>query len=381
VDRGNAPSGDGRERVARAIASHDAFDPELATELAIVDAIRSLTSVTGPGEQARARMRARISTELREPEPTKAGHGERGWTASGKTLFGPGLRGRLGVALAAAITMVFLLAGLSTLFAEHALPGDTLYGVKRTAEAASLELTFGEESRARKHLEHAAVRVSEMETLAQRYPTPADAPAGAYRTALSDLDADATAGSRRLIELATRADIGQLEALRTWAEQQRSRLAAVAPHVPLAVHDRRNLSVDMLTKIIERTAVLLGRTHCYQLTIGYSDEVGPLPATGTCGAPDGTGSVPTSPNTLPADPAAVTSADSTIAGSGSEQPTRTPTVSPTAPPVLGATAPPPAVSPSRSVYPPPPPPLLPLLPLPLFELPPLFQSLPGFPVG
>lgn len=375
MDRGNAPSGDGRERAARAVVSNDACDPELATELAIVDAIRSLASVTGPGEQARARMRERISTQLREPEPTKAGHGERRWTASGKPLFSPGFRGRLGAALAAAITMVFLVAGLSTLFAEHALPGDTLYGVKRTAEAASLELTFGEESKALKHLEHAAARVTEMETLAQRYPTSADAPAGAYQTALSDLDADATAGSRRLIELATRADIGHLESLRTWAEQQRSRLTAVAPHVPLAAHDRRNLSVDVLTKIVERTAVLLGRMNCYQLTIGYSDEIGPLPATGTCGNPDGTGSVSTAPNTLPADPSAVTSADSAIAPPGPDTGGQ-PTIPPAGSPGLGATSPSPILSPSGSFHPPPPP-----LPLPLFELPPLFQSLPGLPVG
>lgn len=360
-----------------------ASDPDIATELAIVEAIGSLASVTGPGDQARARMRERISTQLREPEPPKAGKGERGRDAWNGRLFTPGIRGRLGVALAAAIALVFLLAGMSTLVAEDALPGETLYGVKRTAEAASLELTFGEESRALKHLEHAAARVGEMETLAQRYPTPADAPAGAYRTALSDLDADATAGSRRLIELATRADIGRLESLRTWADQQRLRLAAVAPHLPIAAHDRRNLSAELLTKIVQRAAILLGRTHCYQLTIGYSDEVGPLPATGSCVGPANTGATNSEPNTLPATPSSVTSADSTTGPTAPDtgQQAPTPGVTPVAPPVLGATPPPAVVLPPREAYQPPPVLRIPLLPLPLFELPPLLQGLPGLPVG
>ncbi|MBW3653137.1 MAG: cobalamin biosynthesis protein [Actinobacteria bacterium] len=56
-------------------------------------------------------------------------------------------------AAVAVLALVGSLAGMSLLLARDALPGDALYGFKRTAEAASLGLTFGDESKALKHLE------------------------------------------------------------------------------------------------------------------------------------------------------------------------------------------------------------------------------------
>ena len=97
---------------------------------------------------------------------------------------GTGARARFAIAAVALLALVLSLTGMSLLLARDALPGDTLYGIKRTAEAASLGLTFGDEPKALKHLEFAASRVTEIETLAQRYANPADAPVGGYLTAL-----------------------------------------------------------------------------------------------------------------------------------------------------------------------------------------------------
>lgn len=193
-----------------------------------------------------------------------------------------GARGRLAVAALALLALVGSLAGMSVLAARDALPGDALYGVKRTAEAASLGLTFGDEPKALKHLEFATARVSEIETLARRYPNPADAPVGGYLTALTDFDNDAIAGARQLITLATRSDGRLLEALRDWSAQQASRLERVAPQLPQAARTRQNASHALLDRITTRADALLARMDCYQITSGSSDDIGALPATATC---------------------------------------------------------------------------------------------------
>src|SRR5437763_146470 len=69
------------------------------------------------------------------------------------------------VSPAAAVTMLALTGG-GVLASGNALPGDTLYPVKRAAETAGLALPFDEASRARRHLEIAATRLSEVEQLA-----------------------------------------------------------------------------------------------------------------------------------------------------------------------------------------------------------------------
>lgn len=160
----SGPRDDQAERFARALES-DAVDAEFERELAIVAALQDLD--IGPDELARKRMLAKATPVVSSR------------------------RSRFLVALAAAVVLMFALAGMSLLLSRDALPGDTLYGIKRTAEAASLGLTFGDESKALKHLEFANARIGEMETLAQRYMDPADVPAGSYLTALTDFDTDA----------------------------------------------------------------------------------------------------------------------------------------------------------------------------------------------
>lgn len=193
-----------------------------------------------------------------------------------------GVRGRFAVAAVAVLALVGSLAGMSLLLARDALPGDALYGVKRTAEAASLGLTFGEEPKALKHLEFAAARIGEIETLARRYPNPSDAPVGGYLTALTDFDNDAAAGSRQLVALATSTDGQLLESLRDWATQQAGRLNRVAARLPEAARNRQIASLALLDKITTRSVALLRRMDCYQITSGSYDDIGATPATGVC---------------------------------------------------------------------------------------------------
>ncbi|MCS7483009.1 DUF5667 domain-containing protein [Umezawaea endophytica] len=301
VGRGITPLGRRRqhERFARAVESRpESVDPELAGELAVVDVLRRAAETSGPDAAARERMRRRI---LDADRPTAA-----------VTILEPrrsSARGRLAVAAAAALCLVLSLAGMSLLLSRDALPGDTLYGMKRTAESASLGFTFGDESKALKRLEFAAARLAELETLADKYAD--DGPLGAYLTALTDFDADAAAGSRELAAIGTNSDERVLATLDEWTRVQYARLTDLRTRLPEAAVTRSATSLNLLARISQRTADLRARTGCSPVTSGTADDVGPLPATSPCSSTTPVPAPPSSstPSVLVSAPAAtVTSA-------------------------------------------------------------------------
>ncbi|CCH35309.1 DUF5667 domain-containing protein [Actinosynnema sp. NPDC047251] len=282
VGRGITPLGRHRQReqFARAVdALPEQADPAFADELAVVALLRKAAVTSGPDEAAKARMRERVLNA--SPPPTAKIDSIRPRS---------GARGRLAVALAAALCLVFSLAGMSLLLSRDALPGDALYGVKRTAESASLGLTFGEESKGYKRLEFAAARISEIETLVDRYRDSGGGPLGGHLTALTDFDADAAAGSRVLAAHGTGSDgTGSdertLGSLREWATSQTTRLGDLRDRLPAEAATRSGTSLDLLGRIAQRAADLAARSRCATVTTGEVDEVGPVPATGECSAP------------------------------------------------------------------------------------------------
>jgi hypothetical protein len=195
-------------------------------------------------------------------------------------------RGRFAIAAVAVLCLVFALGGMSLLLSRDALPGDALYGIKRSAEAASLGLAFGDEQKAFKHLEFATSRVNEMETLAQRYG-PGDSPVGGYLSALTDFDTDASAGSRQLIALTTRQDGTLLSTLSSWARQQAGRLTAITDRLPDAARNREASSLALVNSIADRADALSARLPCEQITSGNADDIGALPAATPCGSAGG----------------------------------------------------------------------------------------------
>ncbi|MFD1152312.1 DUF5667 domain-containing protein, partial [Saccharothrix hoggarensis] len=272
---GDAGSGQARRDAADpARAEDEAF----AAELAVVALLRRAATTVGPDEAAKARMRARVLGAGATP-PTKLDPAR----LDQRRPRG-GARGRLAVALAAALCLVFSLTGMSLLLSRDALPGDALYGVKRTAESASLGLTFDEQSKGYKRLEFAAARVAELETLVDRYRDSGGGPLGGYLTALTDFDADAAAGSRVLAALGSNSDQRTLEELRDWAASQATRLADLRGSLPAEAADRAGTSLDLLHRIAERASALHARTACASVTSGQVDELGPVPDQGECAA-------------------------------------------------------------------------------------------------
>ncbi|MDQ3579387.1 MAG: DUF5667 domain-containing protein, partial [Actinomycetota bacterium] len=273
----------------------DPEDLELDDDL-VIELLSGLIPVTAPDGAARNRIRERVLAGFAErapsPPPTesigsprpvrapRAGRAPQGRRPGDKPTAGWGTRGRLAMATVAALALVLSLTGMSLLLARDALPGDALYGMKRTAEAASLGLTFGDEEKAFKHLEFAIARLTEIETLAGAYPNPNDAPVGAYLSALTDFDVDAAAGSRELIALTTASDGSRLTGLGVWAKQQFTRLEALRLHDAARTHQA--VSVTLLGKIQTRASALAARLPCERITSGDRDDIGALPASSPC---------------------------------------------------------------------------------------------------
>ncbi|MBB4962762.1 DUF5667 domain-containing protein [Saccharothrix violaceirubra] len=277
-----APRGD-----APGTAVQAAADPMVTNPTAAGNDTRHPTPVPRP------RTHSADPTGLRDSDPT-APQGNREPTPPPPTRLDrrrsrAGTRGRIAVAAAAGLLLVLSLAGTSLLLSRDALPGDALYGFKRTAESASLGLTFDEEDKGYKRLEFATARVDELTTLTDRNPD-GGGPLGGYLTALTDFDSDAAAGAR---SLAATTDPSTLTALTEWANAQADRLARLRPDLPAEAGSRADASLDLLGRIARRAADLATRVGCAVITSGGVDEVGPLPAAEAC--TPGTRQNPTTP--------------------------------------------------------------------------------------
>jgi hypothetical protein len=347
------------ERFARALEpSPKARDGEFADELALVGALRELGAAGTPDLETRQRIRAEIAGRL---ETAAATPGRR-W------------RPRTADLVAAALFLVLVLSGLTLVLSRNALPGDPLYGVKRAGESTALGLTFGDQAKARKHLEFATNRVTELGELAEQGASEAD-----YRTAYEDFATDLRAGVAQLAAVATSDGSGTqaLSDVRLWARNQAARLAADQPKLPADAVTVFGDVRDLLGKVQERTSGLVERMNCYQITTGTSDDLGPLPATGECTQRPvpSSGGEPTSASTAPS------SGESTSpTPTGTELPPSDAAATPGTPLPTGGVTPPPVYgqvptttprAPVTSTTQPPP----------LVSIPPLLPGLPPIVIG
>ncbi|NBH11964.1 DUF5667 domain-containing protein, partial [Amycolatopsis sp. SID8362] len=193
------------DRFARALEpSPVRRDGEFADELALVGALRDLGEAGAPDLATRQRIRAEIAGRLETAAVTP----RRRW------------RPRTADLVAAALFLVLVLSGLTLVLSRSALPGDALYSVKRAGESTALSLTFGDQAKAKKHLEFATNRITELGELAEEGASQAD-----YQTAYDDFAADLKAGVAQLAAVATSASGGAqaLADVRLWARNQAAR--------------------------------------------------------------------------------------------------------------------------------------------------------------
>ncbi|UGY92904.1 DUF5667 domain-containing protein [Streptomyces gobiensis] len=152
-------------------------------------------------------------------------------------------RSRLTKGLAAGGLTVGVAAGAFSGVAAastNALPGDTLYGLKRGMEDLKLDLAGGDTDRGRVHLDHASTRLHEARRLMERGRSgPLDHEAlGDVRRALSSMRHDASEGHRLLSQAYERdGKIAPMQSLSSFAKTHRSGWAQLRQKLPAQLQD------------------------------------------------------------------------------------------------------------------------------------------------
>ncbi len=191
-----------------------------------------------------------------------------------------GLRRRGVLVGTAAMVMMVVLGGAGMFASRDALPGESLYAVKRAAESAGLAFTFDNAAKAHRHLELATTRLDEVEQMVANKPQAAADPELISST-MREFDAATGEGSRMMMASEDAGSAGRAE-LRAWAEEQAARLAELRPAMPTPAAAGADGSLKLLDRLRERAEAIGERESCTEVTSGVVDDLGPLPAEGTC---------------------------------------------------------------------------------------------------
>lgn len=161
------------------------------------------------------------------------------------------------------------LSGMSAA-SGSAVPGDPLYGVKRSTERAQLALAGSAASRGTLNLEFARTRLDE---------------AAAFRadlTGLTSVFADMDTETRAAVQLLTTAavadrDGGALDAVDSFVTSQRLGLVTLRDSLAGAARTRVDESLALIDAVQRRSAALRGILPCGAAATGTTDLLGPVP--------------------------------------------------------------------------------------------------------
>ncbi|MEH1056206.1 DUF5667 domain-containing protein [Micromonospora sp. CPCC 206171] len=177
-------------------------------------------------------------------------------------------RGAILVGIAAGAVAV---SGISAA-SEDAVPGDALYGMKRSTERAQLALTGSDLSRGQLFLDFARTRLDEAGTLRGDL--------AGFSAVLDDMDADTRQGVRLLTTTAAqRSDPAGLDAVNTFVTGQRKAVGGLLDGASRAERDRTRRSLALLDAIRKRSDALRAAIACGLPAPVASDALGPAPAT------------------------------------------------------------------------------------------------------
>ncbi|MBM0260788.1 DUF5667 domain-containing protein [Micromonospora sp. 4G55] len=177
-------------------------------------------------------------------------------------------RGAILVGIAAGAVAV---SGISAA-SEDAVPGDALYGMKRSTERAQLALTSSDLSRGQLFLDFARTRLDEAGTLRGDLAE--------FSAVLDDMDADTRQGVRLLTTTAAqRSDPAGLDAVNTFVTGQRKAVGGLLDGASRAERDRTRRSLALLDAIRKRSDTLRAAIACGLPAPVDSDALGPAPAT------------------------------------------------------------------------------------------------------
>ncbi|SCG54433.1 DUF5667 domain-containing protein [Micromonospora inositola] len=255
-------------------------DDELATLVAVGQRLTAGRPDVEVGTEFRTGLRAMlVATAEREgigapaaantQTAAAAGTGTRGSLLPAVTARRARARGAILVGIAAGAVA---LSGISAA-SENALPGDALYGMKRSTERAQLALASSDISRGQLFLDFARTRLDEAATVR-------DDRIG-FSAVLDDMDADTRQGVRLLTTVATqRSDPAGLDAVNVFVTGQRRAVSGLLDRTDHVERDRTGRSLALLDAVRKRSEALRAAIACGLPTPTASDALGPAP--GTC---------------------------------------------------------------------------------------------------
>jgi hypothetical protein len=259
------------------------YDEELTGLVALGKRVSSTVPTTDPDSDFRSSLRAMlVATAEREgigstavPAAETGGRtaraGRRGTTPVSPTVRGKQRRARarrcvvVGVAAGA-----IAVSGMSAA-SESALPGDALYGMKRSTERAQLALTSSELSKGQLFLEFARTRLAEAEAV--RGDTVG------FAAVLDDMDADTSQGIKLLAtSAAQRRDPMALDTIDAFQTAQHRQVSALLRGATSAERARVAKSLTLLDSIQARADGLRAALLCGADPLANpGDALGPQP--------------------------------------------------------------------------------------------------------
>lgn len=161
---------------------------------------------------------------------------------------------------------------------ENALPGDALYGVKRSTERAQLALASSDVTRGQLYLDFARTRVAEAAAV-RRDPA-------RFADALDDMDADTRQGVKLLTTAAVvRRDPAALDAITSFVGAQRLDLGDLLDRASRDSRERTLRSLALLDTVSSRADALKATLTCGKSPTDGADRLGPKPRQCTAGTP------------------------------------------------------------------------------------------------
>jgi hypothetical protein len=196
------------------------------------------------------------------------------------------------IAMVTAVIAIFaLLLGGAVWVSKKALPGDTLYALKRANENVQLSLTSGDTARGKQYLSFASTRAQEATELLQHSSALAAGPGSTaaaginahtqklVASTLDSADEDTRNASKLLGGQAVRnGSSAPLTAISSWVPGQLTKLQAVVDRIPAgALHDRAASSVQLVRAAGARAQALDALSGCSCLGSAATDALGPVP--------------------------------------------------------------------------------------------------------
>jgi Domain of unknown function (DUF5667) len=294
------------DRPGADVAKQLAGDEESAHLVSVTQALRELgPTAADPDPEFRARLRRRVVAKASVtgvPKPSRpAVPAPRGGRAQRLAQAGSPRLAFLAGTLAALV----LISGLTLLASSRAVPGDTLYGIKRSSESLELALVHDPLDKGHRQLRFAEERLGEISTLVRRTPgsgagssgTLGSADTDRMLAAMVDMDRDTGEGAAIITGLAVqqRSD-ALLSELSSWATQQRIALSPLVDQMPPTAALRAATSLALLQSLGVRLTELHNSLGCACLQTSGHDPLGPKPCPVPCvPAPGGKPSAPNPP--------------------------------------------------------------------------------------